>query len=225
MIRLLSVNTGQPAKLVHEGKAVISAIQKNPVYGELQLTRLNLEGDAQANRVRHGGPNKALCMHSAEHYRYFAKVLNREINYGDFGENLTVEGMTESEVCVGDVFSWGEAVIQVSQPRPPCHKLAKRFAAPGLPLWFQETGFTGFYLRVLREGRVGIGHPLEIMKRHPAGVTLETVNRVLYHDRMNMELISTILEVEELSSSCRITLEERRQGIDNDNERRWTGGA
>lgn len=225
MIRLLSVNVGQPAKLVHEGKEVISAIQKNPVQSELQLSKLNLEGDAQANRVRHGGPNKALCMHSAEHYRYFAKALRREIHYGDFGENLTIEGMTETDICVGDVFTWGEAVVQVSQPRPPCHKLAKRFAAPSLPLWFQETGFTGFYLRVLLEGRVGIEHPLAVLERHPAGVTLETVNRVLYHDRMNMELISKILSVEELSQSCRITLEERQRGIDNDNERRWTGGA
>lgn len=224
VLTLLSVNIGQPARLVYEGKEVITAIQKNPVEHDLQLTKLILEGDAQANRLRHGGPNKVLSMHSAEHYRYFSKVLNQELNYGDFGENMTVEGITEHDVCVGDILTWGEAVIQVSQPRPPCHKLAKRFASPQLPLWFQETGFTGFYLRVLREGRVSIGQPLALMERDPAGITLETVNRVLYHDRMNMELISAILAVEALSASCRITLEERQRGIDNDTERRWIGG-
>ncbi|MEF2967661.1 MOSC domain-containing protein [Paenibacillus sp. M1] len=224
MIKLLSVNIGQPKRLVYEGKEVITAIQKYPVQHELRLTPLNLEGDVQANRLRHGGPNKALSMHSAEHYRYFAKVLNQDLNYGDFGENMTVEGMTENEVCLGDIFSWGETLIQVTQPRPPCHKLAKRFASPGLPLWFQETGYTGFYLRVLRAGTVSVAQPFALKERHPAGITLESVNRVLYHDRMNMELISSILAVEELSASCRITLEERQRGIDNDSERRWIGG-
>jgi MOSC domain-containing protein YiiM len=119
------------------------------------LTQLNLAGDFQADQRNHGGPDQALCVYCGVHYAYWSRQLGQELTAGSFGENLTLAGSwTEADVCIGDVFALGEAVVQVTQPRSPCWKIARRWQTPLLSLWMQETGYTGWYMRVLQPGQV-----------------------------------------------------------------------
>ncbi len=220
---ILSVNVGKPTTIVHQGKEVLTAIYKQQTDAPVFLSKLNLDGDAQANTVRHGGPNKAVSVYSYNHYPYWEKELGQTLPFGSFGENLTVANLIESEVCIGDIYQIGEAIVQVTQPRPPCHKLAKKFHRSELPVLFQTTGFTGFYLRVLQEGMVSADKPMILLERHAKKITIQFANHVMYHDKMNFEAIHRILEVEELSKSWRITLVERLLGIDNDSNMRLSG--
>ena len=147
------------------GKSWRSAIDKQPISGPLALGSEGLEGDAQADRRFHGGPERALLAYDHGHYAGWREELGRgELPPGSFGENLTVVGLSESEACIGDRFSLGLAVVQISQPRVPCVKLARRLATPDIVARAFATGRTGFYLRVLREGRVSAG-PLVLLER------------------------------------------------------------
>jgi len=211
-IGIISVNVGRPQRLLYQGKEVETGIFKEPAEGEIFLSKVNLDGDEQADLVYHGGVEKAVCVYPYEHYAYWTERLGKEMRFGAFGENLTVTRLLEDEVCIGDIFQWGEAVVQVSQPRQPCHKLAKRYDAPELALWVQETGYTGFYFRVQQEGVVGKEHPLRLQSRHPAGITLTYANQIMHQDKKNQEGLKRILAVEELSTSWRQTFTKRLTG-------------
>ena len=136
-----------------------SAILKLPVPGSVLVGRTNLEGDGQADLRLHGGEDKAVYAYPAEHYPLWQAELDlAELPYGGFGENLTVSGLLEFEVCIGDVYQAGEVQLQVTQPRGPCWKLARRWGIPDLAVRFTQTGRTGFYLRVLQEGLLAAGN-------------------------------------------------------------------
>ncbi|GIM46026.1 MOSC domain-containing protein [Collibacillus ludicampi] len=170
---------------------------------------MNLDGDGQADLVYHGGKDKAVCVYSYDHYPYWERVLKRKLAYAAFGENLTVKGIKEEEICIGDIFQFGEAIVQVSQPRQPCHKLAKKHNMKDLPLLVQKTGFTGFYFRVLREGWVAQDRGLRLLHRHPLGITVAFANQIMHHDKKNLKGIEQILAVKELSESWRNTFLKR----------------
>ncbi len=120
-----------------------------------------------------------------------------------FGENITVYGLTEEAVHVGDIFSFGEAIIQVSEPRNPCYKLAKKYNVPTLPLEMQQTGFTGFLCRVLQEGKVSTNDCLQLIKSHPKRVSIAQINRVKFHDKNDRRTLENIIELDPLSNSLR----------------------
>ncbi|UFJ41447.1 MOSC domain-containing protein [Brevibacillus humidisoli] len=221
--QIVSINVGEPITILYGGREVTTGIYKSPVNEPLYLTELNFAGDAQADLVYHGGKEKAVCVYSHEHYPYWERELNRTLNKGAFGENLTVTGMLESEVCIGDIYRVGEAVVQVSQPRQPCHKLAKRYDISELPLWVQNTGYTGFYFRVLEEGWVTPEDGLTLEQRHPMEVTVAFANQVMHHDKQNTEGINRLLDVKELSTSWRATLEKRLRGQATDTKKRLEG--
>ncbi|GIO44568.1 MOSC domain-containing protein [Paenibacillus apis] len=206
---ILSLNTGKPAPLMYNNREVASAIKKLPVTDAIFLSHCNFDGDEQADLVNHGGRDKAVCVYPYEHYPYWEGELTTRLEMGAFGENLTTKGLLETEVCIGDIYLLGEAVVQISQPRQPCYKLAARYGAQDMPLKVQETGFTGFYFRVLKEGKVSREDRLILEKRHPMGVTVSFANRIKYIDKENQEAIRTILAVEELSDSWRASLSKR----------------
>lgn len=222
-ISILSVNVGMPKPVSDQGKTVISGIFKQQVDSPLFLSKVNFAGDAQGDLVHHGGVEKAVCVYAYEHYAYWENQFGHSLTFGAFGENLTIEGMCEDEVCIGDLFQMGEAVVQVSQPRQPCFKLGIRYGRPDLPLWFQDSGYTGFYLRVLAEGTVRKEDGLVRMKRHPAQVTIAYANHVMHHDQDNREAIARILDVEELSVNWRKTLSKRLVGERTDTRERLNG--
>jgi MOSC domain-containing protein YiiM len=175
-MKLLSVQVGRPRTVTHREREIRTAIFKDPVLLPVRARRLGLDGDAQADLRVHGGPDKAVYAYDAAGYAHFRDLLGRGLTWGEFGENLTVEGMPESEVRAGDIYRIRGALLQVTTPRSPCYKLAMRMEMPRFPKLFLESGRTGFYLRVLEEGELAAGDGIALVSRDPAAPTvLETV--------------------------------------------------
>ena len=203
---VLSINVGLPNVLKHGNKEVQSGIRKSPVAGSIQVTQNGLPGDGQADLKNHGGSDKAICVYSADHFPYWEQRLGFQFNAGAFGENFTLSGSSELEWCIGDQVRVGTALLQVTQPRQPCYKLGARHEKPELTAWVTQTGYTGFYLRVLEEGEVTAGEPVVVVERDPAGITIAEANRIMHHDKTDAEGIQRLLAVPALSDSWRETL-------------------
>ena len=209
-MRLLSVNVSLPS-LVPYGRGMVSTgIFKVPVEDRVALRRLNLDGDGQADLVNHGGPHRAAYAYPVENYEYWARELDRaDFAFGQFGENFTVEGMTEDDVHIGDVFRVGGALVEVSQPRPPCFKLGIKMGMPKFPKLFLASGRVGFYVRVLEEGEVGRGDVFERVVAHPERVTVRETSDLLFFDPDNLRGAERVLRVPALSPGWRASFEER----------------
>ncbi len=207
-MRIISLNLGQPELSVYFEELTLTSGHKRPVPSAM-LHLTHFEGDAQADRRNHGGPDKAVCAYSFDHYPYWEQVLGEALQPGAFSENLTLVGLRESEVCIGDVFRVGEAVVQISQPRQPCAKLAGKRRRKDLPDLIHENSFSGFYFRVLEEGLVNAGEEVELVERHPLGVTVEFANQVMYRQRRDLESLRRVLDVEALSGAWRRSLQRR----------------
>lgn len=178
---LLSLRAGAVAPLGPEGMA--SAIRKSALDGRVMLTRAGVPGDAQADTLHHGGPDKALHVYPSEHYAEWRRELSGRAHFfeiGAFGENLSTRGLTEVAVCLGDVFTLGDAVIQVSQGRQPCAKLNLRFEQPDMPRRVLQTGRSGWYFRVLVAGAAGAGDRLSLIERPQPEWPLTRVWAVLF---------------------------------------------
>ncbi|MED3181331.1 MOSC domain-containing protein [Bacillus thuringiensis] len=221
--RLLSLNIGLPKEVTYGGKVIHTGINKKQVKEPVYLSFVKFNGDGQADLVHHGGVDKAVCVYTDDHYPYWEKELNQDLVYGAFGENITVSGMREEDVCIGDTFELGEAIVQVTQPRQPCFKLAKKYNIPKLPLYFQETGYTGFYFRVLKEGWVSAVDTLKRLQSDPKGVSVAFANRIMHKEKQNIEGIKRILEVNALSSSWRKSFEKRISGEEINTKERLEG--
>ncbi|WP_209125262.1 MOSC domain-containing protein [Alkalihalobacillus sp. BA299] len=209
MMSCTSIQIGKPKSIEHNGKEIKTGIYKAQVKGPVFIGKLNIEGDGQADLINHGGKDKAVCVYPLEHYEYWQNDLNRTMSNGSFGENLTVKGMLEKEVCIGDTYKIGDVIVQVSQPRQPCFKLAKRNGADDLVAHVQNTGYTGYYFRVLEEGFIEVNDTIELMKRHPNKISVSYANTIMFKEKENVEGIKAILAVDELSDSWRETLQKR----------------
>ncbi|MEC2708455.1 MOSC domain-containing protein [Bacillus thuringiensis] len=221
--RLLSLNIGLPKEVTYGGKVIHTGINKKQVKEPVYLSFVKFNGDGQADLVHHGGVDKAVCVYTGDHYPYWEQELNQDLVYGAFGENITVSGMREEDVCIGDTFELGQAIVQVTQPRQPCFKLAKKYNIPKLPLYFQETGYTGFYFRVLKEGWVSSVDTLKRLQSDPKGVSVAFANRIMHKEKQNIEGIKRILEVNALSSSWRKSFEKRISGEEINTKERFEG--
>lgn len=170
-------------------------------------------GDEQADRVHHGRVEKAVCVYSAEHYPDWLSELSlAELPYGAFGENLTVSGLTEEQVYIGDVYRVGEALVQVSQPRQPCWKLARRWHIKDLAARVERTGRTGFYFRVLQHGWVIPEAEITLEKRGHEQWSIAICNHVMHHDKHHTEAARALADCRELSASWKDQLWQRAQG-------------
>lgn len=181
-MELVSINIGQPRLATFNGVTVKTGIFKRPIAGRVAVRKTNVEGDGQADLSVHGGIDKAVYGYPREHYDFWKDVLGveRDFEFGQFGENLTVARMLETEVCIGDVFRVGTVMLQVSQPRTPCLKLGIRMRWPTFPKLFMASRRTGFYFRVLQEGALAAGDIIESVEQDPAGITVEEMF-CLYH--------------------------------------------
>ncbi|TLS38744.1 MOSC domain-containing protein [Pseudalkalibacillus caeni] len=206
---LVFVNVGKPLLTEYKGKELRTGIYKQPVHHEVFVGVDNIDEDMQADLVNHGGADKAVCVYPYEHYEYWAKMLHKDLNPGAFGENFTVKGLLEDGVCIGDRFEIGEALFEVSLPRQPCFKLAKKFGVEHMPQLVTNTGFSGYYLRVLQEGKIKAGTAIKLVERKHSDITVSFVNNIKYHDRNNIEGIKKILAVDELSEGWRKSFEKR----------------
>jgi MOSC domain-containing protein YiiM len=170
---ILSVCVGMPRDVSWQGKQVTTGIFKSPVEGRVAVSKTHIEGDGQADLSVHGGRDKAVYVYPAGHYPYWAAELGRDqLEPAQFGENLTVSGLDEMSVCVGDRLRLGSVVAVVAQPRLPCYKLGLRLNDESFPARFLQAGRPGFYLRVLEEGDLARRDTVDIIERAAHGITL-----------------------------------------------------
>ena len=183
---------------------------KELVAGPVAVRFTNLDGDGQADLVNHGGADKAVLVYAAAHYpEWRAELGLPDVPHGGFGENFTVSGRTEADVCVGDVWRAGSAVLAVSQPRQPCWKLARRWRIKDLPSRVVESGRSGWYLRVVEEGVIAAGDAVELVERPRPEWTVLRAHRVMFFGKADPEETAALAAVPELSLSWREELRRR----------------
>lgn len=189
--RLLSVNVGLPREITWRGQSIRTAIWKNPVHGKRMVRRLNIEGDAQGDLAGHGGEQRAVFVYQIDSYRYWQDKLHRtDFIFGQFGENFTVEGLPDTEVCIGDQYRIGGALFEVTQPRVTCYRVGIRMDEPRMAALLVADGRPGFYLRVLQEGEVEAGQEIVKIRTGPEGMSIAEISRLLYlpgHPRQKLE--------------------------------------
>ena len=209
-MQLVSVNVGLPREVEWHGQVVRTSIWKSPVEGRVRVTSLNLEGDQQSDLSVHGGAEKAVYVYPSEHYEYWARELpGRDLPWGAFGENLTTEGLLESEVRIGDRIRIGSALFLVTQPRVPCFKLGVRFGRDDMVKRFLRSGRSGFYLAVRAEGEVARGNPIEFAGRDDQGVTVADIAALYARDMDNEDLLRRAIDVPALPETWKSYFRER----------------
>jgi MOSC domain-containing protein YiiM len=202
--KLISVNVGRPREVEWRGKTVRTSIFKQPVTGPVQVKKLNLAGDEQADLSVHGGVDKAVYAYPSEHYAWWRDELpGMQLPWGAFGENLTTQGLSEGALRIGDRLSIGSAELLVTQPRLPCFKLGIRFGRADMVKRFQRSGRTGFYLAVLREGSISTGDPIQVHAPQEPSVTVAGIARLYTADEAEQELLRRASELGALPESWR----------------------
>jgi MOSC domain-containing protein YiiM len=207
-MKLISLNVGLPRDVIWKGKSVTTSIFKNPVAGRVKLKTLNLDGDRQSDLTVHGGVHKAVYAYPSEHYDYWRRELGRtELPWGMFGENLTVDGLFEDELNIGDRVRIGTAELAITQPRLPCYKLAVKFGRDDIIKRFLESRRTGFYFAVLKEGDVGAGDSIEFISRDANELKVAGVTRLYLDGQNDLEGLQRALRVDALPESWKTYFE------------------
>ena len=201
-----SVNVGEPRPVEVDGQTVWTAIWKIPVEGRIPLRGVNLEGDDQADRTVHGGPDKAVYAYAAEDTELWEAELGAPLGDAPFGENLTVRGLPVSDAVIGERWAVGSTLLEVAQPRLPCFKLGLRMADPRFPRQFALSGRPGAYLRIVEEGDIGAGDEISVLSRPAHGVTSRLVSRAILGEP---ELLQRALQAPELPAALREWMQER----------------
>ena len=195
-----SVNVGRPRAVPWRGETVVTAIWKAPVAGRVPVRGVSVDGDEQGNPEVHGGVDKALYAYAGEDADWWAEQLRREVGPGSFGENLTTRGLDVTGAVVGERWRAGGVLLEVSSPRIPCFKLGIRMGSQRFPRRFAAAGRPGAYLRILAEGEVGAGDPVQVVHRPSHGLTVADVARIYHHDHAQAP---RLLEAPELAGTWR----------------------
>ncbi len=198
-----SLNIGLPKKERFLNKEILTGISKAPVKEALSLGLSGFEGDGVGDSKNHGGRDKAVCVYSMDHYPYWAEILGFELPVAAFGENISVSGLSEDDICIGDIFRAGTAVLQISQPRQPCSTLSARIGRMDMAKLVVDSGKTGFYFRVLNAGEVKRGDSITLVERDSKKITVSYANLIFHHQKGNREGIEKILSLKALSESWR----------------------
>jgi ferredoxin-NADP reductase/MOSC domain-containing protein YiiM len=200
MPRLLSVNVGLPRDVAWNGKTVRTAIWKSPVTGRRMVRKLDIDGDAQGDLAGHGGEQRAVFVYQMDSYHYWEQFLSRsDFTFGQFGENFTVDGLLDSEVCIGDRYRIGDATFEVTQPRVTCYRVGIRMNEPRMPALLVEHHRPGFYFRVLQEGEVGAGDDIVKIADGPEKITVADTDGLLYLPGAFREQLERALRIPALS--------------------------
>ena len=204
MARLISVNVGLPRDIAWQGKTVHTAVWKTSVQGRRMVRRLNIDGDGQGDLAGHGGEHRAVFVYQIDSYRYWQNHLGRsDFTFGEFGENFTVEGLSDDEVCIGDHYRIGSAVFEVTQPRVTCYRIGIRMNEPRMAALLVSHGRPGFYFRVLEEGEVGAGDEIVRVTQGPETMTISDVNTLLYKPGHPADRLERALRIPALSAGWR----------------------
>ena len=196
-MKLVSINVGFPREVEWNGRIVRTSIWKTPVEGRVRITTLNVQGDQQSDLSVHGGRDKAVYVYPSEHYAYWRNQLpGMDLPWGAFGENFTTQGLFEEEVQIGDRIRVGStAEFVVTQPRMPCFKLGLRFGNQDMIKRFLQSGRSGFYLAVLKEGEIAAADSVHIVSRDKHGVTVRDIVSLYGTDAGNQELLHRVSEL------------------------------
>ena len=197
-MKVISVNVALPRLVAWKGQTFNTGIFKEPVGGPVMMRRLDLDGDRQADLSVHGGPYKAVYAYPSEHYEFWRKELpGMDLPWGQFGENLTTEGLNENDTHIGDVLRVGQAIVQVTQPRVPCFKLAAKFQRDDILKRVLQSGRSGFYFKVIEEGLVAAGDAIERIQEDVNGIAVSDINKLYYHG-MDVPLMRRVIQLDAL---------------------------
>ena len=200
MSRLLSINVGLPRDVTWNGKTVRTAVWKSPVNGRQLVRNLNIEGDGQGDLAGHGGEQRAVFVYQMDSYHYWERFLGRnDFTFGQFGENFTIDGLPDSEVCIGDRYRIGDALFEVTQPRVTCYRVGIRMNEPRMPALLVAHHRPGFYFRVLHEGEVGAGDEIVKISDGPERMTVAEIDAALYLPGHSREQLQRALRIPALS--------------------------
>ncbi len=206
-MKVISTNLARSTEILWNGKKITTGIYKNPVDGPIYLRREDVEHDIIADRKVHGGIHKACYLFSLQEYSFWKPLYpHLDWNWGMFGENLTVDGLDESKVCIGDVYQLGTAVVEVSQPREPCFKLGVRFGNQEILYQFIKRSFPGFYVRILKEGKVSPGDELRLTSRPSSELTIKGFFELLFSREKNQETLQFAILNEAIPEQKRLRL-------------------
>lgn len=209
-MELLNVYVGRPRPVTYNGKLIQTGIFKELLKGEVRVTKLNLEGDQQADLKVHGGMNKAVYAYPFEHYAFWKnKFPELDFEGSAFGENLSVKGLLEEEVCIGDKFDIGSARLQVTTPRMPCFKLGIKMNNPAFIGDFLEEGRNGFYFKVLKEGIIKAGDSIKLVHRDSYGLTVDETIRAYHKERKNKKLLEKAAQSPSLPEDWKLLFEQK----------------
>lgn len=208
-MELVHFSTGKPKQMLYgENKKMITGICKR-LTEEAFLAKDGFQGDGVADLRYHGGLDRAVCVYPHEHYALWGEEFQTSLPPAAFGENITTANMLERDVCIGDTYQLGEAIIQVTQGRIPCSTISKRIGIPGILPRIVETGYTGYLCRVLQEGIVRKDSQIKLLQRHPTHVSILFTNEVYFHRQKDKEDIEKIIAVPELANVWREQLTSR----------------
>ena len=210
MAKLLSVNVGLPREIPWRGKIVYTSVWKEPVLGRRLVRQRNVDGDAQGDLKGHGGEHRAVFVYQMDSYHFWERELKRDdFTFGQFGENFTVEGLADSEVCIGDRYRIGGALFEVTQPRVTCYRIGIRMIEPRMPALLVAHRRPGFYLRVIEEGEVGAGDEIVKVADGPEHLTVATADALLYLRGPAREDLERALRIPALSPGWKSSFEAR----------------
>jgi MOSC domain-containing protein YiiM len=215
-MKVVSVNVGLPREVVVRGETVLTSIFKEPVAGRVRVETLNIEGDRQSDLTVHGGAEKAVYVYPSEHYAFWRQELpDFDLPWGSFGENLTVEGLFEDRVPIGDMLEIGTASFVVTQPRMPCYKLGIRFGRMDMVKRFLRSGRSGFYLSVSKEGEIGAGDAIEWTPSHDPAITVAEFVSLYAGDGRNQDLLRRAMQVPAIPEGWRDYFHKHLQEADS----------
>lgn len=203
-MHILSVNVGLPRSVEWGGRTVTTGFFKQPIKGPVALDVLNFAGDQQADLTVHGGPDKAVYAYDSAHYAHWKHQIDRDDwAPGLFGENLTTDGLIESEVRIGDLFRIGSALLRAVQPRFPCYKLSVRFDDPGMTRHFAREGRSGIYFRVVEPGTVKAGDQIDLIEAADTTITIDVVNQIVLTRKVEEHVLAEIVALPHLPNSLK----------------------
>jgi MOSC domain-containing protein YiiM len=215
-MKIVSVNVGQPRPIRWKGLSFETSIFKHPVSGRVMLRKTKFDGDRQADLTVHGGPNKAVYAYPSEHYEYWAKHLaGHDLPWGSFGENLTTEGMLETQVSVGDRYRIGSAIVRVTTPRLPCFKLAAKFQREQLIEEFLNAGYSGFYFSVVEEGEMTAGDSVQFVGSEAVTLTIAEAYSLYGPKSQDVALLRRATQVQAFPESWRQRFQARLEELTN----------
>ena len=216
-MKLLSVNVSKPKLRRFGFKFVTTAFLKKPVYGNITVNKGNIQGDKQADLMNHGGTDKAVYGFSPHHYDYWKQQLNLDqIDFGKFGDNLSISGLDEANIAIGDRLQINDCVLEVSQPRIPCYKISFEFKDMSMLNKFIAYAHTGVYFRVIQTGTITANSEVTIIHKHPANVTIKNLFRAYFDSKFpNQEkVMRAAVAIPELADAWKVKMTERLHLID-----------